>query len=493
MLFHGLEYKNLMIIISWHSVIFSFFSGLILLYLSLRIHKQKKVVGYSLFWIILLLYAIICLTFTINSLGILFPGLGSYPLSKPVYLIYFSSFYLLPVGWILYCIYYTGKMEYITASRIGLLLVIPVMMILIRIDEFWKVLPFFILQEERVIWYQELLSVGHFYLYALILCGVILLVQKYHDVSFKFRRQILFFIVGIMIPIITELISDDNFLPCGFDVAISGLFLAFGVLYYNVLEHSPVFREKYFNILDVGLLTLNQNGEILDMNPVAESYLCTSLKESFSRQPSDIDSIPEEFKEILKYPENTQKKPHFFVSYPDIRWFSLSSQWIAKKINADGAFLIAISDITKNVNLEQEITHQKIQAFRKSFENEHDTRYLEFFRSSRDAIFILSGKTIIACNPVVLDLFGKEETELVGKDITIMSAPVQIKTDDVLEKLQFFIAEANSQTPVRFSWIFTGKDSTIQGDVVLRRFTYDDQGVIEMCIRDQSASCAQEK
>lgn len=471
-----------MVVAYWYSVEISFISGIILLYLSWQIYHQKHLIGHSIFWKLILLFSITCLIFAINNLGIFFPNLGGYPLSSYLYLVYFASFYFIPIFWILYCLYFTGYGEIVSWKIDILLSIIPIMLILFRMNEFWKIIPSGTFQNAFSESFTAFFDLGYVYLYGLAILGIILLMLQYRNVSDKGRYQILFLVSGVLIPVIHEFFSEGNFLPSGMDIAIAGFFLAFGILYADMLIYSPVFREHFFDIIDTGLLVMNKKGEILDMNIVAEKILNVSRNFAFTKKPSELESIPSEFKDVLLVPESVKEQPHFQVSYPEPRWYSISTYWISKKFSSGGVFLVKINDMTRTVLLEKELTRKNIQMIRDNERTQKEMQYIVTFSEDKNPKILISQGIITACNSAALELFQKMEEDVKGTDPILLSAPVQKKSDDVPEKFQYYLEDASSGNTVTFSWIFSGGGRIFSAEVILSRVVYEGRVSIEMTI-----------
>jgi len=472
-----------MVVADWHSVYISLGSGLILLYLSWQIYHQKRIVGHFLFWKLILLFSIICLIFGINNIGLLIPGAGHYPLSLHLYLLYFGSFYFIPVLWVFYCLHFTGREDLVTMRNGILISIIPSIMIILRAEEFWNVFQSVNTQTLLSGISTSFFGLGYFYLYCLVFLGMILLIRQYRNVSDKIRYQIVFLVTGMAIPLIVDFFTEGNFLTSGLDVAVSGFFLAFGIQYCDMLIYSPVFREHFFDIIDAGLLVMNSKGEILDMNHTAEMFLNVKRNDVFTKKPSEFDSIPTEFRVILSDPKTIKEHYHFSVSYPEVRWFAISSRWAVKRFSSGGVFLVMIHDITRNVTLEKEVSMQKIQGIREKERIQRDIQYHLSFSGSHDARILIEKGSIVAGNPAAQALFQMQEAEMKGMDPMLLSARVQKNPDDVQEKLHYSIAVASSGKAVRLTWMFvTAGGREFEGDVELCRIICKNRMLVEMTI-----------
>lgn len=473
--------------IPWYFALLTFICGGILLSLSVQVYRRKHISGHSLVWGILVLYATICLTFGLDNIGMILPV----PQLLSPYLFWINTYcyFALPVAWFFFCLHYIGKPEFLTARNFTLLMIIPVLMSIFRVISsrgfFHEVLagPYF----SSLSWEIDILGYG--YIYGLSIAGSLLLLRRYPDVSIKFRHQIIFLITSSYILIVSGLITDINifpsFDPMCLDAALSGFILAFGIIHYDFLQYSPVFREKFFNIATSGLIALSRDRHIIDMNPVAEKLLQISLTDAFSWHPSEIPSLRPELRKILEHPDILYEQPFSLIS-DEIRWYSVSSQLIQKNIGEKGGYLVVFTDITSSMNLEKQIQETKSQLIREKEKLAQVQKYRDFFLSHRDAIIIISENRIIEANPVAYGMFPEFGEAIIGMDPVSLSAGHQRNPDDVPEKLRYYCTQASSGRVIDFSWVFQSYHKEIPAEVRLSRLVYGDQILVEMSIRGMS-------
>lgn len=471
----------------WYVVLLVLACGIHLTYISVLVYRREHIIGHSLIWIILLLYALICLTFGFDNLGLFLP----IAFSKSPYLVWLNAtcYYLLPVAWISFCLNYVGKPEYLTKKNLGILLIVPAIMSMALFFTSTGLIQDLPLQ--NLLNRSQLLLgyIGFCYIYGLTILGTIILARKHRDVSKTFRHQIIFLIISSVIPLIAELITDSGFIPsfdpfC-LDAAASGLICAFGVMYYDILRYSPIFRENFFEILNSGLIVLDKNLHLLDMNPVAEQILRISLSEAFGKLPSEIASFSPEFRAVLEHPDDIPQRPLSLIT-DDIRSYHVSALWIQRKISTEGAYLFIFTDITQNMNLEKQVLETRAELSREKERLIHARKYRQFFDSNRDAIIIISHNRIVECNPIAYAMFQECKDELIGMDPVLLSATRQGNPDDVPDKFRYYLTQAAAGGFVDFSWRFQSANEEIVAQVRLSNLEHNDQRMIEMSIRDMT-------
>ena len=476
--------------VPWYIILITFVLGLILLYLTIRVYPKKHIIGYEYLFKILVLFSIVTLTSGVSGLLTWYHGSGSVFVWYLCILAIFFFSNSIPVLWILYCLKVTGRTESITPRSTTILWGLMGAGFICRAINAFPSSPDSSFPEIIT----SIATGGQYlsalYLFILIFLGIVLLAGRYRSVSEKGRHLILFYTVGLTGPLLVLFIIDMisvHFYSIDIVVAITGLFIAVGILRSDIFSYSPIFREQFFSITNQGLVALDTRNRILDLNPAAEQFLKVSFQEAFGKTPADILSIPPEFREVFLHPELTTTSYHFPVGNHDPRWYQVSSWWSDTRIGADGAFLILIAEITESIILEQKMGETKLELMQEREKMSHERRYREFFRSHRDAILIIFEERIFECNPAALEMFQVSEGELTGSDPGLLSDPVQQDPDDIVEKLHYHIARAMNGTMEDFSWIYSVQGKKIPTEVRLSRLVHEDQIMVEMNIRDMSS------
>jgi PAS domain S-box-containing protein len=116
---------------------------------------------------------------------------------------------------------------------------------------------------------------------------------------------------------------------------------------------------------------------------------------------------------------------------------------------------------------------------------ESESKYRALFQNANDAIFLMGGETIIACNEKTLEMFGYEKGEIVGRTPFDLSPPLQ-PTDGPPESLpRQRIKRALSGDSQCFEWKHRRHDGTLfDAEVSLARIDLDGTPFLHCIIRD---------
>lgn len=124
-----------------------------------------------------------------------------------------------------------------------------------------------------------------FYLYLLLLIGVIVLIRAIFTSSPAFRTQLLIILAGIAFPVLSGTIYAMGWVPVeGMDItpaglAFTGVFLAWALLRYQLLDLLPVARTALIEQLQDGVIVLDLNGRIADINRATQKLFGWNPKE----------------------------------------------------------------------------------------------------------------------------------------------------------------------------------------------------------------------
>ena len=474
-------------------VLFTLECSVILLYLSLQVYRRKTILGQYYFWMILFLLSLICLLLGIENLGEIFPELGSYPVSPVFNFLTIFCGHLVTTIWFFFCLLYAGKSKYLTRPIIAFLLVYTIIgnivFQMIRGYSYSSGIPLL----DSFLWIFGMSALVKCCI--LYLAGIGLLIQKYRNVSDQFRYQILILVGTSCLVVLLVTFFDSRlfpgFNPVGIHFGICGLIFGFGMLYFDLLTFSPVFRERFFSVVESGLVVLNSRCQIIDMNQTAEKILQTSLAVVFGKEPSEVAVFPEGFTGMLTSPDLLlNASPISVLTDDESRWYRISVQYDHGNVGAEEVYLLMITDITHNILLEKQVSEANSRLLVEKEKKRHELLYREFFNSHRDAILIVANGVISDCNQVAVQFFGKQRSEIIGLDPCLLSAPVQSRQSDVPDKLKYQIARAVAGDLIDFPWTFLANGVSIETEVRLSGLIYNDQILVEMCIRDISHTSA---
>lgn len=117
------------------------------------------------------------------------------------------------------------------------------------------------------------------FLYTLLVVGIFVLLRNISKSPPAFRRQLLVILAGVVFPVVTgtayilglQPVPGMDITPTG--MAFTGLFLAWGLIKYQILDLLPVARAVLVEQLQDGVIVLDLSGRIVDINLAAQKLL----------------------------------------------------------------------------------------------------------------------------------------------------------------------------------------------------------------------------
>jgi PAS domain S-box-containing protein len=188
-----------------------------------------------------------------------------------------------PVLWFIFALEYADAQRWLTHRNLLLLFIIPGFTVLAAATN----------NTYAWLWARVTLETGHFadyepgpwfwinigYSYLLVLGGAALALRTALRLPRAYRRQIAILLVGILLPLVANLVYVLRLGPIAYlDItplafAISGLLLGWSILGLQLLDLGPRARSLLFDNVRDGVLVLDLQDKIVDINPAALQLL----------------------------------------------------------------------------------------------------------------------------------------------------------------------------------------------------------------------------
>lgn len=265
----------------------------------LRIRSKKRVPGMHA---ILTLLAAVVFWSGAQFAGSLFTDLGVKILSAK--LAYFGIV-LTPVAWFIFAISYTRRQMRLSATTLNLICVIPTITMIMVMTNEWHHLIWSNVYLTQANGYTGMVTehgawffVHAIYSYALLAVATTILAWQIGQSTGELK-PVLAVVFAPLVVVIANLfyLSDLNPSPW-FDMttlgfAAAAMILDGGVLRYGVLDRLPVVRDRVVEQLMDGVVVINNDGMIIDINPSALNILGTT-RDRLSDEPitSFITTVP---------------------------------------------------------------------------------------------------------------------------------------------------------------------------------------------------------
>ena len=272
-----------------------------------------------------------------------------------------------PVCWLAYALEFSDHAEWLKKPNLLLLSIIPLTSLVFMattwrhglfltgidyveagpylIDQTWHLGPWF--------W------VHLAYSYILILVGDFFLLKEALQLARLYRRQAIALVIGTLFPLVTNIAYTFHLIPGlvvnydPFGFVLAGIAFSFGLFQYRIFDLKPVARQLLIDSMGDGMLVLDDQSRIVDLNPAAlEIFGATEdalvghfVKDKFP-QYVDLDALLSGADD-MQYELSLKRKGRIFVY--DLRCTPI----IRNK--AKSGRLCVLRDITQRKKLESDL------------------------------------------------------------------------------------------------------------------------------------------
>jgi PAS domain S-box-containing protein len=382
-----------------------------------------------------------------------------------------------PVLYLIFVLRFTGRDKFLSLKHILLLFIIPFITLILTLTNgrhnlmwsgFSKISESTNLMEYyHGIWFW----IGYItYTYILLFWSAILLIYFIFHQTKTFRSQgLVVFIAGLCPWIASMMYLNGNDPVPGLDLppislVLSGTLAAYAILNIRFLDLIPVARETLVETLSDGILVLDGQNRIQDINEAALSFLGIANKNIIGSSAVSsgasfmllLDAaIDMESADQIEIPVNNETKT-----------FRIIKKMIK---NQPGSRLVVIRDITSTIHAEEALKESEIK-YRKLVEN------------SPDAIAIyVEGKIVFVNNECLRLMAAENPSELLGKSVLKFVHPDSHAL--VIERMKQTEAEGNV-LPLAEEKFVRLNGSVVEVEVKAMSIRFGNKMAVQLIVRD---------
>jgi len=341
------------------------------------------------------------------------------------------------VAWVAFALDYTGRRKWLTPRNLALLSILPLVTLLMV----WT-------NESHGLYYQQV-SLGQsgpftvlvltfgpwywvhiLYAYTLLLLGTGILIRFIFESKRMYRRQAALLLLGALAPWAASAVYLLKLLPLPnvdltpFAFALSGLALALAISRFRLFDVVPVAREAVVESMSDGLIVLDLQDHIVDLNPVAQRIIGCQGREAIGRPADQVLSHRPDMLKTLRASEEAQAE----VALDDgaaRRHYDMSISPLYDRRQRMAGRLVVFRDVTERKRSEQ--------ALRKEWDRAQ--RYLDVAEVMLVALNRKGEITLI--NRKGCRILGYGGGELLGRDWFATCLPASAREDakQVLQRL----------------------------------------------------------
>ncbi len=187
--------------------------------------------------------------------------------------------------WLLFALCYSQRESWITRSRLIGLWTIPLAALIFTASNDWHFLvwnsftPVSTAPGAPILYgHGPVFWIHTAYVYLLMLSGSVLLIQFAIGSHGLYRRQVSALVAAATLPWFGNVLYIFNrdpwpgldLTPIGF--TLSGVLIWWGIFRFHILDLSPLARDVLFNHIGAGILVLDMQNRLIDLNPLAKRW-----------------------------------------------------------------------------------------------------------------------------------------------------------------------------------------------------------------------------
>ena len=273
-----------------------------------------------------------------------------------------------PTLFMVFTLEYLQLTRFLTRRYLLLYSVIPLAALIVTITNDWHGLIWNSFQASTTM--PNTLIYGHgigyyvliAYDYAVVVIGIAVMLQAWLRSKQPYRRQAGIILISSIFPIVTGLTYTlgGNLFP-GLDMTpvsflITGLILALGVFQFGLFDLTPVARHLLIENMNDGILVLDVEDRIVDINPMAESIIAIPARNALGRPIAEVLSSWGTFLQSIK--ETGELQIEILSREDNPRFYDLHVNELFNRKKVPIGRLLAFRDVTHYRQTENQLAHQ---------------------------------------------------------------------------------------------------------------------------------------
>ena len=323
-----------------------------------------------------------------------------------------------PLAWVIFAYSHANPGRKITRRNLIWLAILPIITLILA----------FTTESHGLIWNEiqvyttdkfSVLDVNHgfwFWIYwgysnFLLLAGTIFIVRSLNRAKGLFRRQNIILLIAVLTPWFGNVlyvsglspIPNLDITPFAFTISVAAF--AWGIFSFKLVNLAPVARDLIVEKMPDGMVVLDAQGTIVDINPALQKVLGVSASQAIGQKAKDLfKSWPSLVERYENLPEAQAEV--VFGGGESQRWYDLLiSPLIDNRNNLLGR-VVTLRDISERKRMEESLRHS-------------EKRYRNIYENVEDVIYETDNQShLISISPSIKKQGGYQPEELIGRNVT---------------------------------------------------------------------------
>lgn len=281
----------------------------------------------------------------------------------------------LPIFWLVFAAQYANRGHWITPRAWGIMFIVPITtLMLVWTTEYhgmiWRSTEIHIDDAlvSLAVTYGTWFWIHFAYSYISLLLGTILLLKSQRLTSSVIDQQVTLVVIGALIPwlgnivYILRLIPGPNIDITPFTFMLSGLSFGWALFRRQLLDIVPVARRTVIEVMSDGVIVLDEQDRVVDINPAAQAIIQQTSGESVGHSATDVLASWPELLEAKQGISETQVEITSESDGNSLQFFDVRISPIINSKRLLTGKLIVLRDITQRKQAEKDISDARDRA-----------------------------------------------------------------------------------------------------------------------------------
>jgi len=260
----------------------------------------------------------------------------------------------------------------------------------------------------------------------LLLVGTVFIFRSFNRMKGLFRRQNVILLIAVLTPWAGNIlyvlglspIPNLDITPFAFTVSV--VVFTWGIFTFKLVNLAPVARDLVVEKMPDGMIVLDAQGTIVDINPALQKALGVSASQAIGRTAKDLlqawPSLVERYESLMEAQDEI-----VLGDGESQRWYELRMSPLVDNRNGLLGRVVTVHDISERKQMEEELRLSE-EKYRNIYENVEDVIYETDNQGH-----------LISVSPSIEKQGGYRPEELIGRSVTdFFVIPEQYATLDTL-------------------------------------------------------------